>query len=496
MKRCSWLVAMIALACSVSVFAQGPIRSGPKNDGRRESDRRGPGARPTPRRIILRSPSASANALPTSLTLTPPVRSTSLGTSPILPVPPGLPRPAVSDIVSTVTVGPRPRLTPRAATAPTSRALLVSEPRDPARVVVATVGAQQLTLKEVQSQAALLRTANLAGPKEEVARYRRAYARELSREIYNDWVDTKLLATEARARGLTVTRQEADQYLQGTTQMSNLKIPVAARIRLQGVDERKFQEALNDGILGDKLVRLVIHERITDDLLRDAYVRTPVLFWFMPKRHVRQLCYQFQGAETANSVKDMQKKMNSIRRRLTWFGGKLEDYATQKYALPNLFYVDLGWLTLGDPVSSEQQFVYNTVFQLEPPQQGKEPQYVLKLNEISPVLQSPAGFYLFQVVEELPSRRKTLDEARVDVENTFFNQVRENSIKELERKYPVTRDPEGLFRREPAGEEEPLLETSPAPLVRGNPSPATIIPPPVPSSGRPTDRGVSPPGRR
>ncbi len=435
-------------------------------------------ARParTPIRVI-RGSLWRGRTQPTTLTLTAPaVRAT-----------PAVRAPAQGATANATAV--RASATPRSTAVSTSPLpLRVRGPRPPEKIIIAAVGKEQLSLKDVEDQIALIKSRTLSGPKEVVERYRRAYGRQ----IYNDWVDSTLLATEARARGLTVSQEEMNLYIQGTALDSGLRIPLSERIRLLGVDEKKVAAMLTDAILGDKLVRHVIRERITDAMLADAYNRNPGMFWFPPRRHARHLCWTLTGTETPDQLRDIQKKMNSIRRRLAWFGVKMDSYAQPNYSMPNLVYRDLGWLAVGEPITEKEKFIYDVVFRLEGVTPGREPQYALKVGEISEVLQSPAGFHIFEILEEQPGRRKTLEEARLDVENTFFNQVREGLIKELEKKYRTYRDPEGFFDSEPLAPEEPEpalpaggisippgAPSAPAPLVIAPTFPAASVPPPA-----------------
>lgn len=446
-----FLAGALVLVC-FPVSAQGPVRGGrPEGTGREGSRNPNPTPRVTPGRTIrLRAP--LPGELPqTSATLAPEVT-------------------------------------------PTPPPLRVTEPRDPAQVIVATVGGEQLNLKDVQDQVARIRSPLFSGPKEDVERYRRSFARQ----IINDWVDQKLLAVEARARGLTSTRQEVDRYIEGTAQDTGLRIPLAERLRQLGVAEDKFRATVEDTVLGDKLVRQTIREKVTDAVLDKAIKDNPLMFLAPPKRHVQQLFHSFQGAETPREVAAMESKMKSIRRRLAWFGGKFEDYA-QDRAIPNLFVYDL-WLAVGDRLDANRQFIYSFIFRLEPVRPGKESQYVLKKGELSDVVASPAGFHIFKVVEEQPPRRKTIEECRTDVENSFFDQVRSGLIRELERKRQIQRDPEGIF----ANGTERTLPLPPRTLPRSPERGSALSPaarpetgPPIPpSSSLPTTRTSNAPLRR
>jgi len=445
------MIVALFFAWGVSAWAQGPIRSGQTGGTRLDAPRtaeRTP--RATPPRVIRLRPPRPGELPPTSATLVPEVTAT-----------------------------PPP--------------LRVIEPADAARVMVASVDGQQLTLKEIQDQLRLVRM-SFSGPTEEVERYRRSYASQ----ILNDWADTKLLAAEARARSLTFTRDEVDRYIEGTAQDSGLRVPVADRLRLVGVSEEKFRAAVEDGLLGEKLIRRVIREKVTDEVLNDALKKSPMMFLSLmspPRRHVRQIFYQFKGTETPDDVEAMRSKMKAIRRRLTWFGGRVEDYARER-AMPDLFVHDLGWLAVGDRIDPKSQFIYDLVFRLEPTRPGKEGKYVLNKSDISEVIASPSGFHIFQVVDEQPARRKTAEEIRVDIENTFYDQVRTGLLKELEQRHRVSRDPEGLFENDPARRLRSVSRVPPRPGERDATMPTLPVPDPVvPPTTKTTTAPLVRPGR-
>jgi len=348
-------------------------------------------------------------------------------------------------------LAPRLRLTPRRSAAPSSPTrrttpkpaakppLRVLAQRDPDKVLVARVGAETMTLKSLQRRLALLPRGTFAGPKKEVERLRRAYARR----ILEDWMETKLLAEEARARGIAVTKEEVDKYIEGTAKDRGLKIPVRDRAKLIGVSVDEFRREMEDAVLGDKLIRQVIRERISDDMIRDTFKNYPMSFWWPARRHVREICYILRGDESPKEISAIRRRMKRIRRRLVWFGAKFEDYLKGKGG-PGVVARDLGWIAVGDPINPKRQFIYRTVFKLKPPKQGKPPEYELKNGQFSEVVESPYGFHIFQVIGEQPPRRKTLEEARVDVENTFYNQVRLSLLRELRDKYRPRANIDGL----------------------------------------------------
>jgi len=397
------MVLLLVLVCFGVALAQEPVRG--TQSERLGSGRNVQAPRPTPRTIRLKLPRRDAK--PTSPMITP-----------------ALP-----------------------ARQPTSPGLRVTEEQDPTKVVVARVGSEQMTLKELEDQLALLRRGRTFGGRtEEVERLRRAYREQ----ILNDWVETKLFAIEARARQLAASREEVDRYIEGTAQDRGMRISLADRLRALGLSEEKLRDAVTEAVLGEKLIRQTIREKVTDAMIRDAYARYPLIFWSPPKRHVRQIIYQFRGGETPRQIRAMKRKMNRIRRRLVWFGGKFEDYSTQEYADLGLYVRDLGWLTLGDHINVgnpdapdlHRLLVYNLAFQLKKVRAGSQPEYALKAGKISDVARSPYGFHIFQVVAEQPARRKTTEEARLDVENTYYEQVRTGLLEQLRRKYDL---PAGQF---------------------------------------------------
>jgi len=415
------ITLVLVLVVAAPAWAQGPIRRTQPDASAREGTRDSALApRVTPRRVIRIRP----------------------------------PRPGELPPTTSATVAPE--------TKPTPPPLRIVEPGDPAKTIVATVEGEQLTLKEVEEQLGFIRSPAFSGPTEEVERYRRAY----KRQIMNDWVDTKLLTVEARTRGLNVTRDEVDRYIQGTALDSGLQIPAAERARLVGVSEEKFRAAVEDGILGEKLIRQVIREKVTDAMLTEAINKSPLVAMAPPRRHVRQIVSLFEGTETPDQVKEMRSKMKAIRRRLTWFGGKFEEYGYERGIPGRLFVYDLGWLAVGDRFEPKSQFIYALVFRLEAARPGKESQYVLKKGEISEVIDSPTGFHIFQAIDEQPARRKTLEEVRVTVETTFYDQVRTGLLKELAKKRRVERDPDGLFGRSTASSLNIAPRTLPSPAER------------------------------
>ena len=376
--------------------------------------------------------------------------------------------------------GERPFTTAPLVT-PTPPALRVAGPEDPAQVILGYVGGEELNLQEVQDQLARVRSRLFSGPADDVEAYRRKFARML----VNDWVDTKLLALGAHERNITCTPEEIDSYVKGTAQDSGLNVSIQERCQQFGIAPEKFRATIEDAVLGDKLIRQTIRERISDTMLQDAMNKNPAGFWVYPRRHVQHIFYAFSVGDRADQIADMQSKMKAIRRRLSWFGGEFQTYVA-KHPAENLFFDDL-WLTVGDRIDPKRQFMYELVFRLEPPLPTMPAQYVLKKDEISDVVRSEAGFHVFRVVDEQPPRRKTLQEARADAEFIFYDQVRPALIRELEEKHLVDRDPENLIEMLPLKK----LGSFRAQSTPGRPAPSLLSPPPGPrSDNAPTSRGT------
>lgn len=464
----------VLLLCSLPVFAQMPIREKRRPAGRDpKPDPSVIAPRPTPKPIRIGKPApkpdtdlspemakkrheANLDAVPQAVLES--LRSrrfnTSLQDS-------SLHRPATSATARTIHIQfPRPAPRPSSPTLAADPLPVLVRPAktdDPANVIVAVVSGEHMTLKELQEKLAMMPARTFAGTRQEAEARRKRYMWR----ILADWVDCKLLAVEAMRRGLSVTKAEIDQHIEGTAKDRGMQISVAARCRMVGISEDELRKTVADAALGDKLIRQMIRESVSDEYLRELVKDLPLLSWAPPRRQVRQIVYLFtvgQNNSVVDTLKEInakRRKMQSIRRRLVWFGGKFEDYQpnpveaqVSKEPVPML--CDVGWLTFSEAINPQRQAIYNEVFRAKPPKAGKPPEWALEMGKISDVIQSPFGFHILQVVTEEPARLKTLQELRTEAEGLCYQEVRRELLKQLKTKYgDVLRvNPDGLIERE------------------------------------------------
>jgi len=355
----------------------------------------------------------------------------------------------------------------------------VREQQDPAIAVVARVAGESMTMKELQDQLDVFtRDLKFNGPKDEKERLLRAHARR----IIGDWIEQKLLAVEARRVGMQVAQNEMDAYIQGTAMDTSLMVPIQQRLRMIGMSEAQFAEIVTDAILGDKLIRAAIRERVTDAEIQKAWQQQPLAFTVPPKRQVRQIFYQAQGPEGMRDRETMYSEMKKIRRRLTWMGGKFEDYAGEEYSAKGIYLSDLGWLAWGEPIVPDRQVLYYEVFKTKPAVAGKQPAYALATGDISEILESSYGLHIIQVITDTPARSMTMEEARTSVESTFYERIRQTLLRELRTKLTIAHDLEGLST-EPQNRvaltrpQPPDLSAAPQPAIEEQPSSGTAVSP-------------------
>ena len=261
--------------------------------------------------------------------------------------------------------------------------------------VVAVVNDEIITLSELEIE--------VQGIYQKIAETTPATERESAmiearEQILDTLIDKHLIAQKAKEMKITVTEQEIDEAMQQVLQRSKLsKDELLAKLAVSGVDESMYRETLRTQILQNKLISSEVRAKVvvTDAMVRAFYdsqhgstsTTEPAV---TGSYHLQQIGTSWQNpegkeqsaAETEAKKADARVRIDKVY-KLAKDGEDFGELASQYSDLPSA--ADKG--ELGTFAAAElADYMVQAVSSLKP-------------GDISEIVETPAGFQFFKLLE-------------------------------------------------------------------------------------------------
>jgi peptidyl-prolyl cis-trans isomerase SurA len=260
--------------------------------------------------------------------------------------------------------------------------------------VVAVVNDEVITLSELETEAEGVYQKIVESTPAEGRESAMAEARE---QILDTIIDKRLIAQKAKAQKIAVAPEEIDAALQQVLQRSKLtKEELLNKLSLSGVDEGMYRATLQTQILQNKLVSADVRAKIvvTDEMVHDYYTAQHGSSDTGTDKgqsyHLQQIGCSWQdpdGKELPESV--AQTKKADARTRIDKVyamakeGKNFGELASQYSDLPSAADKgELGTFTAGELAD----YMLKAVSTLKP-------------DELSEIVETPAGYQFFKLLE-------------------------------------------------------------------------------------------------
>lgn len=218
--------------------------------------------------------------------------------------------------------------------------------------------------------------------------------REVKNNVLNGLIKKRILLQEARKRqDVTVSKKEVEQSVEEFKKSYAKEDDFERFLRLRNLTEDDFyQQRLHDLMIRKLMDKVVLQNvDLSEERLKQYYQENIAQFKHPEQIHVRQI------------VSDSEEKTKSLRTMIS--EGALFEEVAKKYSLsPDRQHGgDLGWFGRGVMPKEFDRICFR-----------------LPLKELSPVVQTPYGYHLFEVLE------------RRGAGQFAFDQVKENIIQALQ----------------------------------------------------------------
>src|SRR3989338_6280444 len=212
--------------------------------------------------------------------------------------------------------------------------------------------------------------------------------KQLKTKVVESLLKDRILLEEARTKGVKVTEFEVKESLDHFKKAYPKEEDFNKLLEAKGLTLKDFEEHRKRELTIKKLMDIVGKEQdsISDEEIKSYYDTHSQEFQHPQQVHARQI------------VTDSKEKADSIHNMLV--GGASFEEVARKYSLsPDRKQCgDLGWFGKGIMPQEFEQICFH-----------------LKINELSPVVKTPYGFHIFQVLEMREAGQSAFDEVREEI---------------------------------------------------------------------------------
>lgn len=278
--------------------------------------------------------------------------------------------------------------------------------------IVAIVNGEVITLSDYREQ--FNSTVQMLRQQLSGESYFKEYER-LRTNLLDMMITDLLLMQKAKEQGLNVKEQVKSTIAQIKTQ-NNIEsdADLVRAMDAQGVNYDQWVKQLEENYLRQAVIYTEVDRTIVlDDAEIVKYYKQHQSEFVIPPEYRIKAIYL---SSTNNTVSDLETKRAEISDKLKK-GQSFEDLVQEYSEGPKENGGDLGFFKKGELDQAIEQGVEK-----------------LKIEEISDWIQAKNGWYLIKLEEKKESHQQTFDEARQDIENKLFNDIRAKKIEEYVKK--------------------------------------------------------------
>jgi parvulin-like peptidyl-prolyl isomerase len=222
----------------------------------------------------------------------------------------------------------------------------------------------------------------------------------LKNQVLNNLIQDLLLIQEAKIKNIEVSDEEFQKAL-SDFRSGYQEDQFQRTLEIEEINEAEWKSRLKNNLIIKKLIRKVVHSRISvseEDL----------------RKYFDEHLDDFNKAEQIRALQimvDTEAQAQDILRKLKNDPG-LFSYLARKFSqgLESVKGGDLGFLEI-----SQIPEEFEGIFQLD-------------VNEISEVIQTPYGHHIFQVQEKLPQRKMSFEESQSIIKKRLTQEIQDREF--------------------------------------------------------------------
>jgi len=273
--------------------------------------------------------------------------------------------------------------------------------------IVAIVNDDCVTLSELdESLKPYLRNIDQGDYPPDVARTMRFDVRQ---KVLNGLIDQKLSGQEAKKMGISVDKEEVDQYFERTKNDNFMtEEDLKKALKAQGFTWEGYREQVKDQILRVKLINLEVKSRIavTDEEIKDYYENHQADYAGIKQYHLGSVVVRVFPEATDEEVAAAEERAKSIEMTLkTGAEGTFDDLAQRFSGDESITSGDLGLFSLDELSEQIRDMVSG-----------------MKAGDITPVIEAPHGYQILVVLEITETPGKSLEEVKGEIHEKLYQE--------------------------------------------------------------------------
>jgi peptidyl-prolyl cis-trans isomerase SurA len=285
--------------------------------------------------------------------------------------------------------------------------------------IVAIVNDDCVTLSELdESLKPYLRNIDQGNYPPDVARTMRFDVRQ---KVLNGLIDQKLSGQEAKKMGISVDKDEVDQYLERTKNENFMtEEDLKKALKAQGFTWEGYRQQLADQILRVKLINLEVKSRIavTDEEIKDYYENHQADYAGVKQYHLGSVVVRVLPEATDEEVAAAEERARAIEMTLkTGAEGAFDDLAQRFSGDESITSGDLG-LFLLDELSEQIRDMVSG----------------MKAGDVTPVIEAPHGYQILVVLEITETPGKSLEEVKGEIHEKLYQEFVEEKYEAYVKK--------------------------------------------------------------
>ena len=222
----------------------------------------------------------------------------------------------------------------------------------------------------------------------------------LKNQVLNNLIQDSLLIQEAKIKNIKISDEEFQKVL-NDFRSGYQEGQFQRTLEIEEINEEEWKNRLRNNLIIKKLIRKVVHSRISvseEDL----------------RKYFDEHLEDFNKAEQIRALQimvDTEAQAQDILRKLKNDPG-LFSYLARKFSqgLEAVKGGDLGFLDV-----SQMPEEFEGVFKLD-------------VNKISEVIQTPYGYHIFQIQEKIPQRKMSFEESKTIIKKRLTQKIQDREF--------------------------------------------------------------------
>lgn len=261
----------------------------------------------------------------------------------------------------------------------------------------------------------------LTGPDKEIK------IKELKEKILEQMIDEKILISEAKRKKVKVNNKEIQDGIGEIRKRFDTEEEYNQELARQGLAEEEFRGQVKEQLMVMKLIDQEVKAKVippTDSEIEDFYKQNESEMVEPEQMRVRHILIKVdENTDKKEALKKIREILKEVKKGKTSFAELAKKYSEGPSAPRG---GDLGFFIRGQMV-----------------REFEEAAFVLKVGEISNVVETEYGYHIIQCIEKKASEKKSLEEIRDYLRNFIFQKKMEERyekwLRTLRDKVSITR---------------------------------------------------------